>query len=73
VLIADAGDNRVLVDKPNGSGGYTESDTGLSGSSGVAVDGSGDVFVFDADQGGVVVDKPNGSGGYTQSVVSVGV
>ncbi len=72
MFIADTGDNRVLVDKPNGSGGYTQSvvdDTGLYYPQGVAVDGSGDVFIADSGNSRVVVDKPNGSGGYTQSVV----
>jgi PKD repeat protein len=72
VFIADAGDSRVVVDKPNGSGGYTQSvvdNTGLSYPEGVAVDGSGDVFIADTNDNRVLVDKPNGSGGYTQSVV----
>ena len=72
VFIADTGNGRVVVDKPNGSGGYTQSvvdDTGLSDPEGVAVDGSGDVFIADTGNSRVVVDKPNGSGGYTQSVV----
>jgi PKD repeat protein/sugar lactone lactonase YvrE len=72
VFIADAGNNRVVVDKPNGSGGYTQSvvdDSGLSFPEGVAVDASGDVFIADTNDNRVVVDKPNGSGGYTQSVV----
>ena len=72
VFIADAGDNRVLVDTPNGSGGYTQSvvdDTGLSYPAGVAVDASGDVFIADTNDNRVVLDTPNGSGGYTQSVV----
>ena len=64
-------DNRVLVDKPNGSGGYTQSvvDASVTAPNGVAVDGSGDVFIADAADNRVVVDKPDGSGGYTQSVV----
>jgi PKD repeat protein len=72
VFIADAEDNRVVVDKPNGSGGYTQGvvdSTGLSFPEGVAVDGSGDVFIADTDHDRVLVDKPNASGGYTQSVV----
>ena len=72
VFIADTCNNRVVVDKPNGSGGYTQSvvdDTGLYYPRGVAVDGSGDVFIADTGNNRVVVDKPNGSGGYTQSVV----
>ena len=73
VFIADTVNSRVVVDKPNGSGGYTQSvvdDTGLSFPEGVAVDGSGDVFIADTGNNRVVVDKPNGSGGYTQSVVA---
>jgi hypothetical protein len=76
VFIADTANNRVVVDKPNGSGGYTQSvvdDTGLHTPEGVAVDGSGDVSTADYDNGRVVVDKPNGSGGYAQSVVSTGL
>jgi PKD repeat protein len=72
VFIASSGNNMVLVDKPNGSGGYTESvvdDTGLCEPSGVAVDGSGDVFIADTCHNRVLEDKPNGSGGYTRSVV----
>ncbi len=72
VFIADTGNNRVVVDKPNGAGGYTQSvvdDTGLSDPEGVAVDGAGDVFIADTVDNQVVVDKPDGSGGYTQSVV----
>jgi PKD repeat protein len=72
VFIADSDDSRVVVDKPNGSGGYTQSvvdRTGLFGPDGVAVDGSGDVFIADSGHSRVVVDKPNGSGGYTQSVI----
>jgi PKD repeat protein len=60
----------VVVDRPNGSGGYTQSvvdDAGLHFPSAVAVNGSGSVFIPDTSR--VVVDKPNGSGGYTQSVV----
>jgi DNA-binding beta-propeller fold protein YncE len=43
VFIADTGNNRVLLEKPNGSGGYTQSvvaTAGLSAPQGVAVDGS---------------------------------
>jgi PKD repeat protein len=72
VFIADSANNRVLVDKPNGSGGYTRGvvdDTGLCSPEGVAVDGSGDVFIADTCHNRVLVDKPNGSGGYTRSVV----
>jgi PKD repeat protein len=72
VFIADSVDKRVLVDKPNGSGGYTRSvvdDTGLCSPEGVAVDESGDVFIADTCHNRVLVDKPNGSGGYTRSVV----
>ena len=57
VFITDAAYNRVLVDKPDGSGGYSESvvdDTGLSDPAGVAVDGSGDVFIADTDNDRVV-------------------
>jgi hypothetical protein len=60
VFIADTGDNRVVVEKPNGAGGYTQSvveDTGLDPPSWVAVDGSRDVFI---DMSYVVVEKPNG-------------
>jgi PKD repeat protein len=66
----------VLVNKPNGSGGYTRSlvdDTGLDFPTGVAVDGCGDVFIADTGHNRVLVDKPNGTGGYTQSVTDVGV
>jgi PKD repeat protein len=76
VFIADTNDNRVVVDKPNGSGGYTQSvvdDTGLNSPRGVAVDRSGDVFIADVLNSRVVLDKPNGSGGYTQSVVGTGL
>ena len=71
VFIADNGNNRVVVDKPTGSGGYTQSvvDARVSYPAGVAVDPAGDVFIADTDNGRVVVDKPDGSGGYTQSVV----
>jgi PKD repeat protein len=72
VFIADTDNNRVVVDKPNGSGGYTQSlvdSSGLATPEGVAVDGSGDVFIADTGDNRVVVDKPNGSGGYTQSLV----
>ena len=49
VFIADTGNNRVVVDKPNGRGGYTQSvfDTGLSGPFGLAVDSAGDLFIAD--------------------------
>ena len=73
VFIADNNNLRVVVDKPDGSGGYTQSvvdDTALDGPGAVAVDGSGDVFIADTATSRVLVDKPNGSGGYTQSVVS---
>jgi PKD repeat protein len=75
VFIADSVGNRVVVDKPNGSGGYTQSvvDAGVSFPEGVAVDGSGDVFIADAGNGRVVADRPDGSGGYTQSVVEGGL
>ena len=66
----------MVVDKPNGAGGYTQSvvdDSGLSFPEGLAVDGSGDVFIAETVDDRVVVDKPNGSGGYTQSVVDAGV
>ena len=71
MFIADDGDNRVLVDKPNGTGGYTQSDTGLTSPYGVAVDGSGELFIDAGDQ--VVGATPNGTGGYTQSVVITGL
>ena len=118
VYIADTFNNRVVVDKPNGSGGYTQSvvddhrpvlsawrwrSTGpetcssptaatagcwprsptdpaatrrawstapaCSDPRGVAVDGSGDVYIADIGLSRVVEDKPNGSGGYTQSTI----
>jgi PKD repeat protein len=72
VFIADRDNNRVVVYRPNGSGGYTQSvvdDDGLAQPGGVAADASGDVFIADTGNNRVVVDKPNGSGGYTQSVV----
>jgi PKD repeat protein len=47
--------------------------TGVSEPSGVAVDGSGDVFIADTGNSRVVVDRPDGSGGYTQRVVDAGV
>jgi PKD repeat protein len=73
VFISDTNRNRVVVDKPKGASGYTQSvvvDTGLSNPYGVAVDGSGDVFIADTDNSRVLLEKPNGSGGYTQSVVA---
>jgi hypothetical protein len=79
VFIADTGNDRVVVDKPNGTGGYIQSvvTTDLSSPLGVAVDGSGDVFIADAGNHRVLVDKPNGSHGYTgaynQSVVATGL
>jgi PKD repeat protein len=58
VFIADTGNNRVVVDKPNGSGGYTQNafdDTGtFAGPRGVAVDRSGDVFIADTGHNRVV-------------------
>jgi NHL repeat len=71
VFIADTGNDRVVVDKPNGTGGYIQSvvTTDLSSPLGVAVDGSGDVFIADTLNNRVLVEKPNGSGGYTRSVV----
>ena len=72
VFIADPDNNRVVVYRPNGSGGYTQSvvdDTGLARPSGVAVDASGNVFIADTGNSRVVVDKPDSSGSYTQSVV----
>jgi hypothetical protein len=74
VFIADTGHNRVLLEKPNGSGGYTQSvvdSAGLSGPQGVAVDRYGEVFIADSGNRRMVLDKPNGLGGYTQSVVGV--
>ena len=71
VFIADFGHNRVVVDKPDDSDGYTQSvvdSTGLFSPQGVAVDASGNVYIA-AYQ--MVVDKPNDSGGYTQSLVAV--
>ncbi len=65
MFIADTDNNRVLVDKPNGAGGYTQSvvdDTGLSFPQGVAVDAAGDVFIADTGHSRVVVDKPDGVG-----------
>jgi PKD repeat protein len=75
VFVADTGNNRVVVYKPNGSGGYTQSVvvTGLLTPRAVAVDGSGDLFIADTENNRVIVDKPNGSGGYTQSVVDASV
>jgi sugar lactone lactonase YvrE len=72
VFVADTGNNRVVVDRPNGSGGYTQSvvdSAGLTGPSGLALDGSGDLFIVDSGHNRVVVDQPNGAAGYTQSVV----
>jgi len=58
VFIADIGNGRVVVDRPNGSGGYTQSVvddfTDVSYAEGVAVDGSGDVFVADSGNNRVV-------------------
>jgi hypothetical protein len=49
VFIIDDGNHRVVLDTPNGSGGYTQRviDATMFGPSGVAVDGSGDVFTAD--------------------------
>ncbi len=71
VFIADTGNNRVVVDKPDGSGGYIQSVVAINVHSplGVAVDGSGDVFIADTLNNRVLVEKPDGSGGYTRSVV----
>ncbi len=72
VFIADTQDNRVVVDRPDGSGGYIQSvvdDTRLHAPEAVAVDGSGDVFIADNGNERVVVDRPDGAGGYTQSMV----
>ena len=62
-------DNRVVVDKPNGTGGYTQSvvdDTGLSLPRGWRSMGPGTCSSPTSGDNRVVVDKPNGSGGYTQ-------
>ena len=71
VFIADTGNNRVVVDKPNGAGGYIQSVVAINVHNplGVAVDGSGDVFIGDTLNNRVLVEKPDGSGGYTRSVV----
>ena len=71
VFIADTGNNRVVVDKPDGSGGYTQSlvDIRLNNPGAVAVDASGDVFIVDDGNHRVVLDTPNGSSGYTQRVI----
>jgi large repetitive protein len=72
VFLADQDNNRVMIDKPDGSGGWTLSlvdDDGLSFPNGLAVDGSGDVFIADTGNSRLVKDTPDGSGGYAQSVV----
>ena len=74
VFIADTDKNRVVVDKPNGSGGYTESLVDRHRPLIPSKCGGrhlwGCVHRWAACNGGVVVDKPNGSGGYIQSVLA---
>ena len=58
------------------SGSRARADTIVRGGltpQGMAVDGSGDVFIADSYHHRVVVEKPNGSGGYTQRVVDAGL
>jgi hypothetical protein len=55
VFIADAGDNRVLEVKPDGS--QTTVGSGLSSPEGVAVDAYGDVFIADSGNNRVVEVK----------------
>ncbi len=53
MFITETDNDRVVVDKPNGAGGYTQSvvdDTGLADPEGVAVDSAGDVFIADIRQ-----------------------
>ena len=66
---------RMVKDVPNGAGGYTQTflASDISSPNGVAVDGSGDVFIADTLDNRVVEDVPNGTGGYTQSVVDSSV
>ncbi len=65
VFIADSSNNRVVVEKPNGSGGYTHRvvDAGLHSAYGVAVDGSGDLFIADEEGHGSVVEHAAGAPG----------
>jgi hypothetical protein len=67
VFIADAGNNRVVEVKPDGT--QTTVASGLSGPTGVAVDGAGDVFIADYGHNRVVEVKPDG----TQTTVGSGL
>ena len=62
VFIADTYHHGVLVEKPNGLGGYTHRvvDAGLHSAYGVAVDGSGDLFIADEEGHGSVVEHAAG-------------
>ena len=71
IYIADAGNNRILMETPSGVG-YTQStvpSSSLSGPLGVAVDGAGNVYIADSSNGRVLKETLSG-GSYTESVVS---
>jgi sugar lactone lactonase YvrE len=72
VYIVDYDNNRVLKETPS-AGGYSQSVIPISGSVyplGIAVDGSGDLYIDDYIQ---VVKETLSAGNYTQSVVANGL
>lgn len=71
VYIADAGNNRVLMEAPS-AGGYSETtipSSALNGPEGVAVDASGNVYIADSGNGRVLKETLS-AGSYTENVVS---
>jgi hypothetical protein len=67
VFISNTNDNRVLLYKPSGSLGYTQSvvdDTGLAHPHGVAVNASGDVFIDHGSPGERAVYHPGYYGAF---------
>ncbi len=71
LYIADAGNNRIVMETPS-DGGYQQSvlsSSSLNGPLGVAVDGNGNVYIADSVNGRVLKETLK-AGSYVESVVS---
>ena len=74
VWVADVGNGNVVLETPNGQGGYTKSTpfTGLHAPYDVAVDGSGNVYIVEYGTGDVLKETLT-NGAYAQSTVVAGL
>jgi len=71
IYIADRGNNRVVMETPNTTGGYTQTviDSNLQSPNAVAVDSAGNVYISDLRNYRVIKDTKNVNGVYLENLV----